>query len=101
MIDAAQQSGVFLMEAFMYRCHPQMARMAELMHDKPEVSEIVVTADRDLYAYETDTVDQYKEDRKAPAMSWQDSMGNMQLLDRWRVEIGLSYKQDSDSEETS
>ncbi len=67
------------------------------MHDTPDVSEIVVTADRDLYAYEADTVDQHKADGKAPAMSWEDSMGNMQLLDRWREEIGLTYAQDSES----
>jgi predicted dehydrogenase len=66
-------------------------------YDKPEVSEIVVTADRDLYAYEADTVDQHIADRKAPAMSWEDSMGNMRLLDRWREEIGLTYEQDKDA----
>ena len=33
--------------------------------------------------------------RQAPAMSWADSLGNMQLMDRWRAEIGLSYPQDS------
>ncbi|HYW83480.1 MAG TPA: Gfo/Idh/MocA family oxidoreductase, partial [Spirochaetia bacterium] len=31
IIDEARKNGVFLMEAFMYRCHPQMARMAELI----------------------------------------------------------------------
>ncbi len=31
MIDAARQNDVFLMEAFMYRCHPQMSRLAELI----------------------------------------------------------------------
>ena len=31
MIDAARQHSVFLMEAFMYRCHPQTARLAELV----------------------------------------------------------------------
>ena len=29
--EAARENGVFLMEAFMYRCHPQMARMIELI----------------------------------------------------------------------
>jgi hypothetical protein len=65
-------------------------------HDTAEASEIVVTADRDLYAYEADTVDRYRADRMAPAMSWEDSMGNMQLLDRWRDEIGLTYDQDAE-----
>jgi hypothetical protein len=30
-------------------------------------------------------------------MSWEDSMGNMRLLDRWREEIGLTYEQDKDA----
>jgi predicted dehydrogenase len=31
VIDAARTAGVFLMEAFMYRCHPQTARLLELI----------------------------------------------------------------------
>ena len=31
IVDAAQRNGVFLMEAFMYRCHPQTALLVELM----------------------------------------------------------------------
>lgn len=58
--------------------------------DKPEAKEIVIRADRDLYSYEADMVDSHIEDRQAPAMSWEDSMGNMRLLDSWRAEIGLS-----------
>jgi predicted dehydrogenase len=34
MVDAARESGVFLMEAFMYRCHPQTARLVELIRAK-------------------------------------------------------------------
>jgi predicted dehydrogenase len=33
MIDAARTNDVFLMEAFMYRCHPQLARMVGLIGD--------------------------------------------------------------------
>jgi predicted dehydrogenase len=62
---------------------------------RPEPTEIVVTADRDLYSYEADTVDRHTADRQAPAMSWEDSMGNMRLLDRWREEIDLTYEQDT------
>jgi predicted dehydrogenase len=63
--------------------------------DRPEPKEIVVTADRDLYSYEADEVDRHIADRQASAMSWEDSMGNMRLLDRWRDEIGLTYEQDT------
>ena len=31
VVDAAQGNGVFLMEAFMYRCHPQTRRLLELV----------------------------------------------------------------------
>jgi predicted dehydrogenase len=65
--------------------------------ERPEPTEIVVTADRDLFSYEADTVDRHIADRQAPAMSWEDSMGNMRLLDRWRDEIDLTYDQDERS----
>ncbi|MCG3150680.1 MAG: Inositol 2-dehydrogenase/D-chiro-inositol 3-dehydrogenase [Verrucomicrobiae bacterium] len=34
IVAAAQEHGVFLMEAFMYRCHPQTAKLLELLRDK-------------------------------------------------------------------
>lgn len=55
--------------------------------DQAEPAEIDITSDRDLYTYEADTVDRYIADRQAPAMSWDDSLGNMKLLDAWRQEI--------------
>jgi hypothetical protein len=67
--------------------------LSEAMPEQPE--EFVVTADRDLYSYEADTVDRHIADRQAPVMSWEDSMGNMRLLDNWRREIGLTYEQDT------
>ena len=33
-VEAARQHDVFLMEAFMYRCHPQTARLVELIRSK-------------------------------------------------------------------
>ena len=33
MVDAARENDVFLMEAFMYRCHPQIAKMVDLIQD--------------------------------------------------------------------
>ena len=33
-------------------------------------------------------------DKPEFASFWVDSLGNMQLLDRWREEIGLVYEQD-------
>ncbi len=34
VIEAARRADVFLMEAFMYRCHPQTARLVELIREK-------------------------------------------------------------------
>jgi len=34
MVEAARRKDVFLMEAFMYRCHPQTARLVELIRAK-------------------------------------------------------------------
>lgn len=33
VVEAARAAGVFLMEAFMYRCHPQTLRMVELIRE--------------------------------------------------------------------
>ncbi|MCX6375851.1 MAG: aldo/keto reductase, partial [Armatimonadetes bacterium] len=33
VVEAARQNDVFLMEAFMYRCHPQTAKIVELIRD--------------------------------------------------------------------
>jgi predicted dehydrogenase len=46
-----------------------------------------------LYAIEADTVADHLESKEAPspAMGWEDSIGNMRTLDRWRAEIGMTY----------
>lgn len=50
--------------------------------------QIVVDADRDLYAYEADTVAANIANRQAQAMNWDDTLGNMRLLEQWRKQIG-------------
>jgi predicted dehydrogenase len=59
-----------------------------------EPEHIAVEADRDLFTYEADMVANHIDARQAPAMSWDDSLGNIRLLDQWRAEIGLAYPQD-------
>ncbi|WP_115849571.1 aldo/keto reductase [Thermasporomyces composti] len=44
-----------------------------------------------LYAAEADTVAAHLDARQAPAMSWDDTLGTMAVLDRWRAAIGLTY----------
>jgi predicted dehydrogenase len=63
-------------------------------HDGAEPREIVISPDRDLYTYEADEAAACIAKGQSPAMSWEDSLGNMRLLDAWRREIGLRYPQD-------
>ncbi|MFN3705510.1 MAG: aldo/keto reductase [Thermoflexales bacterium] len=57
---------------------------------------IPVHTDNWLYALEADTVAEHIARRQAPfpAMSWDDTLGNMRTLDRWRQRIGLTYAQE-------
>ncbi len=57
---------------------------------------ITVTTDAWLYGIEADTVAMHIEHRQAPApaMSWDDSLGNAQTLDLWRQAIGLVYERE-------
>lgn len=59
------------------------------------VEHIEVVADRDLFTYEADAVAAHIDARQSPTMSWDDSLGNMRLLDHWRAQIGLRYPQDA------
>jgi len=55
--------------------------------------EVVVESDRPLYTIEADTVAEHINQRQAspPAMTWDDTLGNMRALDAWRAAIGLVY----------
>ena len=54
--------------------------------------EITVETAVPLYGNEADTVAKYLDNRqaKSPAMSWDDTLGNMATLDRWRQAIGVA-----------
>jgi predicted dehydrogenase/aryl-alcohol dehydrogenase-like predicted oxidoreductase len=58
--------------------------------------EILIKTDEWLYAIEADTVAANIAHRQAefPAMTWDDTLGNMKTLDRWRDSIGLYYEQE-------
>jgi predicted dehydrogenase/aryl-alcohol dehydrogenase-like predicted oxidoreductase len=58
-----------------------------------EREEIVVFNDKTGYTLEADLVAEHLEARQAPypAMSLADTLGNVQVLDRWRRAIGLRY----------
>ena len=59
--------------------------------DESSITQIKVEADRDLFSYEADTVAKYLEARQAPAMSWDDTSGNIRVLDSWLAEVGVEY----------
>jgi predicted dehydrogenase len=59
--------------------------------DREGVEEIVVPNEQDLYALEADTVAAHIRDRQAPAMTWDDTLGNAATLDRWLAEVGMTY----------
>lgn len=61
--------------------------------DEPAPREIRIEMPDWLYAIEADTVAAHLGSRQAPspAMTWDDTLGNMKTLDRWRASIGLVY----------
>lgn len=60
-------------------------------YSETQTQEITVESTTGLYTYEADTVAMHLNARQAPAMSWDDTLGNMRTLDRWREAIGLLY----------
>jgi len=67
-----------------------------IWRDGEEMSEERVGSDVDPYACEIDTVAEHVAARQAPApaMSWDDSLGQQRALTRWRDAIGLVYDQE-------
>ena len=53
--------------------------------------EIIVEVSQPVFAIEADHVAAHIEKRQSPAMSWDDTLGNMRTLDQWRESIGLVY----------
>ncbi len=71
--------------------------LALVQTGKP-AQDITVDADANVYSMEAD-VEAYHVARgdveaSPPAMTWRDTLGNMQTLDRWRREVGVVYESD-------
>jgi predicted dehydrogenase/aryl-alcohol dehydrogenase-like predicted oxidoreductase len=64
-----------------------------VLHRQSEVQEVTIETNEWLYGIEADTVAAHIEQRQAPspAMSWDDTLGNMRTLDEWRKSIRLVY----------
>jgi predicted dehydrogenase/aryl-alcohol dehydrogenase-like predicted oxidoreductase len=58
--------------------------------------EIAVASGKQIYANEADHVaEQLEQGRvESPAMSWDDTIGNLRALDKWRAAVGLVYEQE-------
>lgn len=58
---------------------------------------VTVRSDEWLYGIEADVVARNIDQRQAawPAMTWDDTIGNMRALDQWRKAVGVSYEEDS------
>jgi predicted dehydrogenase len=68
------------------------ARILVTPEGESEPRRVVVESTEDLYGGEADTVAAHLAARQAPAMAWDDTLGNMLTLDRWRQEVGLVYE---------
>src|ERR1051326_3602676 len=67
-------------------------------HGEKKPREIFIKEKRGLYTIEADTVAASIAKRQAPspAMTWDDTLGNMKTLDQWRASIGLVYNSEKD-----
>ncbi|MDD4890513.1 MAG: aldo/keto reductase [Phycisphaerae bacterium] len=61
------------------------------VNKEKEPSEVVVKTSEWLYGLEADTVADNLAKRQAAAMSWEDTLGNMKMMDAWRGAFGQVY----------
>jgi len=80
----------------------QATKILVYREDTAEPEEIVIEPAGWLYGLEADTVARHIEDRQAapPAMTWDDTLGNMKTLDAWRAQIGLVYDMEKPEAQT-
>jgi len=64
-----------------------------ILHSKGVTKTITVNSARTSFSLEADVVGRNIKQRQGapPAMTWEDSLGNMRTLDRWREAIGQQY----------
>jgi predicted dehydrogenase/aryl-alcohol dehydrogenase-like predicted oxidoreductase len=82
-----------------WMCTPTDGAIRFTVHAKGQAQDIVIEADRSLYAYEADVFATAVEANEvpSPAMSPEDSLGNMATLDLWRAAIRLTYESETPS----
>ena len=60
-------------------------------HEASTTQMVAVDNTQNQYALEADMVAEHLDEQQAPAMNWNDTLGNMKALDRWRAALGLVY----------
>ncbi len=87
------EGSIFLPDPFVPARNGGTARILVRKRGQAEPQEIAVQCPRPLYSIEADTVAAHIAERQAPspAMTWEDSLGNMKSLDRWRQAVGVVY----------
>jgi predicted dehydrogenase len=77
------------------------ARMLLRRNGEAEGREVLVESAAPLYSLEADVVAEAvfagRQQASPPAMSWDDTLGNMRTLDRWREAVGLVYESEQRS----
>jgi len=88
------EGSIFLADPFVPARDGGAVRIVVRKRGQHEPQEIVVESPLPLYAIEADTVAAHIAERQAPspAMTWEDSLGNMRSLDRWRQAVGVVYE---------
>lgn len=71
--------------------HPKATARIEIRLNGKEPRVEPVGDAVDAYACEIDLVAAHAAQGQVPAMNWEDSLGQMRTLDRWREAVGLTY----------
>lgn len=66
------------------------------IHQGNDIETITVEADRTSFSYEADIVANAikagQVEAPSPAMTWMDSVGNLETLDQWRAAVGVTFE---------
>lgn len=84
------EGSIYVPEPFTPGRGDRPARIVVQRYDAAE-PETIEFEPGDLYAFEADAVAASLGERQSPAMSWDDTLDNMRVLDMWRAAIGMVY----------
>jgi predicted dehydrogenase/aryl-alcohol dehydrogenase-like predicted oxidoreductase len=84
------QGSILLLSPWLPRTGDDL-RILVKQDQESTIQSIAVDNTSDQYALEADTVAVYLDKQQAPAMTWNDTLGNMKVLDRWRAALGVVY----------